>query len=374
LSATTIKPRVTVLSLGGTIASAPGSDTALAAPRLSAEDIVASVRGVDDVADIDVRNVSKLPSSDLTMDLAVKVAAEIRAAAARGSHGVVVTQGTDTIEELSYCLDLLVESEVAVAVTGAMRHAGTVGSDGPANLLDAVRTVASPDARGLGCLVVLNEEVHAAAWVRKLHTSSPAAFRSPATGPVGWIAEGRPHLRERPSARLLLPPPAREVVRVPLVKVVLDDDGWWLPRIREMGARGLVLEAMGGGHLPGWLCGQAGELARRIPVVLTTRTGEGEVLTSTYGGFEGSETSLLEAGLIPAGALHSLKARVLLSLLVSSDASAEQVRQAFQIVGRVRPGSSRPPVRLDRLEPPGDPGVPGPGAPGAPGRPLPDHT
>jgi L-asparaginase len=346
LSATTIKPKVTVLSLGGTIASAQGSDTALAAPRLSAEELVASVRGVDEVADIEVRNLSKLPSCDLTLELAVTVAAEIRAAAARGSHGVVVTQGTDTIEELSFCLDLLVDGQVAVAVTGAMRHAGMVGSDGPANLLDAVRTVASPDARGLGCLVVLNEEVHAAAWVRKLHTSSPAAFRSPSTGPVGWIAEGRPHLRGRPSARLLLSPPAGKVQRVPLVKVVLDDDGWWLPRIREMGARGLVLEAMGGGHLPGWLCAPAGELARRIPVVLTTRTGDGEVLTSTYGGFDGSETSLLEAGLIPAGALHSLKARVLLSLLVTGDATGEQVRRALQTVGRVQLGGPRPPVRL----------------------------
>jgi L-asparaginase len=360
VSSTTTKPKVTVLALGGTIASSRGAGTPLASPRLPAEEIVASVPGIDDVAEIEARNLSRLPSCDLTLDLAVTVAREIQAAAARGSHGVVVTQGTDTIEELSFCLDLLVQGEVAVVVTGAMRHAGKVSSDGPANLLDAVRTAASPDARGLGCLVVMNEEIHAAAWVRKLHTSSPAAFRSPSTGPVGWIAEGSPHLRERPSARLLLPPPAREVVRVPLVKVVLDDDGWWLAPVRETGAPGLVLEAMGGGHLPGWLCGAAGELARRIPVVITSRTGDGEVLTSTYGGFDGSETSLQEAGLIPAGALHSLKARILLCLLVTGRATSEQVRQAFQIVGRVRPGLPRRPVVLDGLEPPSGPGEPSP--------------
>jgi L-asparaginase/Glu-tRNA(Gln) amidotransferase subunit D len=285
LSPSTTKSKVTVLALGGTIASAPGGEGGLAGPRLSAEDIVAAVPGIDEVADVEVRNVTKLPSCDLTLDLAV-----------------------------------------AVAVTGAMRHAGAVSSDGPANLLDAVRTVSSPDARGLGCLVVLNEEVHAAAWVRKLHTSSPAAFQSPSSGPVGWIAEGRPHLRGRPSARLLLEPPTGPVERVPLVKVVLDDDGWWLPRVREMGARGLVLEAMGGGHLPGWLYGEAAELARRIPVVITSRTGDGEVLTSTYGGFDGSETSLMEAGLIPAGALHSLKARMLLCLLVTAGATPAGTR------------------------------------------------
>jgi L-asparaginase len=350
LSARNSKPKVTVLALGGTIASAPGDAGDLASPRLSAEDLIASVPAIGEVAELEVRNVSKLPSCDLTLELAAEVAAEVGAAAARGSRGVVVTQGTDTIEELSYCLDLLVGGDVALAVTGAMRHAGSVSGDGPANLLDAVRTVASPHARGLGCLVVLNEQVHAAAWVRKLHTSSPAAFQSPSVGPLGWIAEGRPHLRGRPSARLLLPPPAGSVVRVPLVKVVLGDDGWWLRAVRGMGARGLVLEAMGGGHLPGWLLAEAGELARRIPVVTTTRTGDGEVLTSTYGGFDGSETSLIQAGLLPAGALHSLKARVLLSLLLTAGAGREQVRRALQLVGRVRPGVPSPPVDFRQLD------------------------
>lgn len=350
MSAHNRKPKVTVLALGGTIASAPGDAGALASPRLSAEDLIASVPGIAEVAELEVRNVSKLPSCDLTLELAVEVAAEVAAAAARGSHGVVVTQGTDTIEELSWCLDLLVGGDVAVAVTGAMRHAGAVSSDGPGNLLDAVRTVASPQARGLGCLVVLNEQVHAAAWVRKLHTSSPAAFQSPSVGPLGWIVEGRPHLRGRPSARLLLPPPDGEVVRVPLVKIVLGDDGWWLRAVRELDAKGLVLEAMGGGHLPGWLLAEAGELARRIPVVTTTRTGDGEVLTSTYGGFDGSETSLIEAGLLPAGALHSLKARVLLSLLLSAGAGIEQVRRALQLVGRVRPGAPSEPVEFRQLD------------------------
>jgi L-asparaginase len=350
LSANNRKPKVTVLALGGTIASAPGDAGALASPRLAAEDLIASVPAVADVAEIEVRNVSKLPSCDLTLELAVEVAGEVAAAGSRGSHGVVVTQGTDTIEEMAWALDLLVAGDVAVAVTGAMRHAGSVSSDGPGNLLDAVRTVASPAARGLGCLVVMNEQVHAAAWVRKLHTSSPAAFQSPSVGPVGWIVEGSPHLRGRPSARLLLPAPAGELVRVPLVKVVLGDDGWWLRAVRELGARGLVLEAMGGGHLPGWLLAEAGELARRIPVVTTTRTGAGEVLTSTYGGFDGSETSLIEAGLLPAGALHSLKARVLLSLLLSVGATRERVRRALDLVGRVRPDVPPEPVELRGLD------------------------
>ena len=142
----------------------------------------------------------RLPSNDMTFAIARTVADEIRAAVGRGAAGVVVTQGTDTIEEMAYAWDLLVAGDAPTVVTGAMRHAALASADGAGNLLDAVRTAASPQARGLGCLVVLNEEIHSARAVRKSHTSSLAAFRSAGVGPLGWIAEGEPRLRERPYA------------------------------------------------------------------------------------------------------------------------------------------------------------------------------
>jgi L-asparaginase len=194
--------------------------------------------------------------------------------------------------------------------------------------------VISPQARGLGCLVVLNEEIHSARAVRKMHTSSPGAFQSPSVGPVGWIVEGVAHLRDRPFPRVTITPArGAAVVRPPLVKIVFDDDGWWIPRIREMGARGLVLEAMGGGHLPGRLCEAIAELASSIPVLVTSRTGSGEVLRATYGGFPGSETWLIDAGLIPAGSLDSLKARVLLGLLLTDGASRERIESVIATLG-----------------------------------------
>ena len=329
-------PRVTVLSLGGTIASAPGPETAYAGPRLAAEDLVASVPELAGVASLSLRNVSRLPSIELTLDHALLVAAEIEAAVADGADGVVVTQGTDTIEEMSFALDLLVSGDTPVVMTGAMRHAGLPGSDGPANLLDAVRTAVSPDARGLGCLVVLNEEVHGAAVVRKTHTSSPAAFRSATLGPVGWIAEGVAHLRERPLPRFRVSTRTSDLPRVPLVKVTIGDDGWWLPSVSDGSAAGLVVEAMGGGHIPGSVARAVGELTARLPVVLTSRTGDGEVLTSTYGGFEGSESALVAAGLIPGGVLPALKARVLLILLLAAGAPLDEVQAAFDLLGRPR--------------------------------------
>jgi len=328
------RPIVTVLSLGGTIASRPGR-SGLVGPALSAADLVAAVPGLDRVAELRVRDLVRLPSCDLTLELAGEVAAAVEEAAADGSAGVVVTQGTDTIEEMSFALDLLVGGPAPVAVTGAMRHAGLPGSDGPANLLDAVRTVACPTARGLGAVVVLNEEVHAARTVRKGHTSAPDAFRSPGSGPLGRIVEETPRLRGRPFPRVVLdrPVPGRPVPRPALVRICLDDDGWWLRCLLDRPPPGLVVDGMGGGHVPGWLLADLASLAARVPVLLTSRTGGGDVLTRTYGGFPGSETSLIEAGLVPAGSLDGLKARVLLALLLAEGADRARIAEVTRRLG-----------------------------------------
>lgn len=323
-----------MISLGGTIASAPAADRGEARPILSARDISASVPGIAGVADLELRDLARVPSIDVTFELARRVVAAARDAESRGCRGVVVTQGTDTIEEMAFAVDLLYGGDMPIAFAGAMRHAGLAGNDGPANLLDAVRTVCSEQARGLGCLVVMNEEVHSARAVRKLHVSSPAAFGSPAVGPIGWIVEGVPHLRDRPFPRVAIEVAADATfIRPPLVKMAFDDDGWWLPRISQMEAPGLVIEAMGGGHVPSWIAVELVDLARRIPIVLTSRTANGEVLRSTYGGFPGSETMLLEAGLLPAGSLDALKARVALAVLLTAGADRSRIASVLSALG-----------------------------------------
>lgn len=340
------RPVVTIISLGGTIASVP-DETGLAGPRLSAADLVSAIPQLGEMAQVEVRDVARLPSCDVSFRLARDVAAEITEAVARGSAGIVVTQGTDTIEEMSFCLDLLVRTDTPLAVVGAMRHAGLPGMDGAANLLDAVRAVFSPEAVGLGCLVVMNEQIHAARVVRKLHTSSPSAFSSGELGPLGWIAEGTAHLRDRPYPRLTLSvPDDADVPRPPLVRIAMDDDGWWLPAIRDMKSPGLVIDAMGGGHVPGWLSDDLVEMAQRVPVVLTSRTGGGEVLTRTYGGFAGSEATLVSGGLIPGGTLDGLKARVLLALLLAAGADRSDIHHAVREMGTLR----RFPRRSDRSQ------------------------
>ncbi|MDQ2804703.1 MAG: asparaginase domain-containing protein, partial [Pseudomonadota bacterium] len=223
-------------------------------------------------------------------------------------------------------------------LTGAMRNATLPGADGPANLLASALVAASPTARGLGALVVFNDEVHLPLFVRKTHTTNPATFRSALGGPIGWIVENQVRIALRPAARHHIGIAAwlGPIAPVALVKIVLGDDGRLLEAIPDLGYRGLVVEATGGGHVPSAGVGPLARLARAMPVVLTSRTGAGELLRSTYD-FPGSETDLLGRGLIYGGMLDGPKARILLSLLLTGGAGAGAIAEAFAAVGS--PGS-----------------------------------
>jgi L-asparaginase len=174
----------------------------------------------------------------------------------------------------------------------------------------------------MGCLVVFGDEIHAARFVRKMHTSSPATFASPNTGPVGHLVEGDPRVLVRLERLPALGRArSRHPARIAFVTVALGDDGELLRSLQDR-FDGLVIGAFGAGHVPAALVPVLTELASRIPVVLASRTGSGSVLAQTYG-FAGSEQDLLDRGLISAGFLDPLKAKVLLHLLVSSGSSRE---------------------------------------------------
>jgi L-asparaginase len=323
-------PRVTVFSLGGTIASTNDAGPAAGGvvPRLGAAELVAAVPQLRDAAELETVAFRQLPSGDLTPTDLAELARAVTERFDAGTDGVVVTQGTDTIEETSFALDLLVAGPRPVVVTGAMRNPTLAGPDGPANLLAAVQVAASPAAAGLGAVVVLNEEIHAARFVRKKHTASPATFRSPTVGPVGWVVEGRPRIALRPPAPDRPPAVAGPVPPVALLTAALGDDGRLIGELERLGYAGLVLEAFGGGHVPAGVVPALADLAGRLPVVLASRTGGGEVLRETYG-FPGSERDLLAHGLIPAGFLDGPKARILLGLLLAGGAGTAAARAGF---------------------------------------------
>jgi len=314
------RARVHVISLGGTI-TMRGQGSGIV-PTLSGEDVVAMVPDVAEVADVSAETVSTASSTTLTAEDVIAVVDRARSRIAEGVDGVVVLQGTDTMEESSFVADLVHVGDAPLVFTGAMRSPDDPGADGPANVLAAVIAAASPATRGLGTLVCMGGQLHAARFVRKTDTASPAAFVSPSAGPLGWVIEGHARVRTRPVAlggpRL---PLARlvgaTVPPVALHRVTLGDDGRLLASIVDAGYRGLVVDALGAGHVPEWLVDDLAGLAERVPVVLASRTGAGEVLRSTYG-FPGSERDLLARGLLWAGALDALRARLVVALALAA--------------------------------------------------------
>jgi L-asparaginase len=200
-------------------------------------------------------------------------------------------------------------------------------SGGPANLLAALRVAASSQARGLGCLVAFADEIHTARHVRKTHASSITAFASQ-PGPIGYLAEDQVHIPMRPRrGPTVTGVDSARQPQVSVIPAVLGDDGQLLATIVEQ-VDGLVIAAFGVGHVPAAWVPPLAKAATRIPVVLASRTGAGSVLTKTYG-FAGSESDLLSRGLISAGSLDPYKARILLRLLLSSDAGHTDVAKAF---------------------------------------------
>lgn len=308
---------VLLITLGGTIAMSSVPDGGLSV----ALDTAALVAGLADklAAPVEAEALRAMPSSQIHLSDVIELAAIIEERLATGRYaGVVVTQGTDTLEESAFALDLLVASVRPVVVTGAMRAPGQPGSDAAANLVAAVAVAASEVACNLGTLVVMNDEIHAARLVRKTHTASPAAFVS-TPGPLGWVSEGRAHLALVPARRMQLParPEARWRGSVPLVAVGMGDDGTMIEQLVRQAPDGLVIAALGAGHVPAELVSALAELAAKLPVVLTSRAGAGQMPDRAYD-FPGSESDLFRRGLVSGSWLDPWKCRVLLELLLRS--------------------------------------------------------
>lgn len=327
------KSIVSVLALGGTIAMTK-SEQGGVVPTLTGEKLVAAIPGLDTLAQVDAQSFRQMPGAHLAFEDIEALADKIHELCAKGRTGIIITQGTDTIEETAFALDCLLDLDTPVIVTGAMRNPTVAGADGPANMLAAVQVAISDEARGKGCMVVLNDEIHAARFVRKTHSSNPSAFSSPTSGRIGWVSEGHAlfcfELKKMPVV------PAygeKKNACIALATVALGDDGEQIKALAAAGFDGMVVEATGGGHVPPAVADALESAAKHMPVVLASRTGAGDTLGMTYG-FPGGEIDLQRRGLIRAGWLDGLKAKVLLTLLLRHGVSEhETVSQAFQAWG-----------------------------------------
>ncbi len=322
------RPAVHVLSLGGTIGMA--STAHGAEPLLLGSELVAGVPGLADHAAVTVETARQLPGASLSFDDLLDTAERARLAVTNGARGVAITQGTDTLEETCVVLDLVWDRPEPLVVTGAMRPPHVPGADGPANLTAAVVVAGAARARERGCLAVFGDEVHAARHVAKTHSSRLSAFASPTNGPVGLVTENRPYFWAPPTPRPApLHRPDGRQPWVPLVTAVLGATGADVESAVRHGADGMVLAAMGGGHVPARMLPALATAVQRMPVAVASRTGSGPLLRHTYA-FAGAERDLHELGVLDAGDLNPVKARALLVMALWAGPDREQAEAAFR--------------------------------------------
>ena len=319
------RTQVLVLGLGGTISMRDASGAG-AQPSLYLAEVLDGLPGE---LNVDLEDLKLVPGAALVFRDVLQVADRIRRAGAEGYVGAVVVQGTDTLEEVAYALHLLVDEAMTVVVTGAMRHGSSLGADGAANIAAAVATAASSECAGLGALVVLADEIHAARFVSKTSTALPHAFAS-WPGSLGQVSEGRVRLALRPSVRptTLEVSADAEIPRVEMVTARLGAGPDQLVALVADPPRGVVVAGFGGGHVPPSWVEPLTELARACPVVLSSRTGSGALLRETYG-FPGSERDLLGRGLIWAGTHTAVKAVVALTLLLAAGSDRPAIGEHF---------------------------------------------
>ncbi|HEV2109574.1 MAG TPA: asparaginase [Thermomicrobiales bacterium] len=326
-------PRLRLFTTGGTIASRRDPTTAAVAVAASGEQLLARLPDLPALAELAVEPVASVNGWNMTPELMFDLARRVnKTLAISAVDGVIVTHGTDTVEETAFLLDLLVWSPKPVVFAVALRHLDELGTDGPRNLRDAIAVATSPASHGRGTLLVANQMIHAARFVTKIHTTSLNAFASPGCGPEGLL--------NGIAVEYLHPPRTRQVIevdrvetRVLLLKAYAGADDSLFHHGIAAGYRGFVIEGTGSGNVPAAMVpGIEAALHAAIPVVLCSRVSEGP-LTTTYGGgpaAHGGGHDLASLGVIPAPGLPGQKARVMLMVALGLTSDREIIRRIFR--------------------------------------------
>lgn len=324
-------PRIAILATGGTIAGVGRSptDAGYDAGRLSIEALLVTVPQLREIAELRGEQIANVPSQDMTEEIWLALARRVDALLGTDDvDGIVVTHGTDTLEETAFFLDLVIAGPEPVVLTGAARPATALSADGPRNLLDAVRVAAASAARGRGVMVVFAERIHAAREVTKTAAESVVPFESPSSGPIGSIAAGEvrfaAHAAQRPvrPARFAL----GDATALPRVEIVYAHAAMGADLIRAAaaaGARGIVVAGVGNGNMSAAaIAALAAAAEKGVVVVRSSRTGAGAVARN----IEIDDDAL---GFVAAGDLNPQKARVLLQLALIRARDPGRVQALF---------------------------------------------
>lgn len=322
-------PVVSMIATGGTIAMKIDPVKKAPVPAISGEELVATVPEIAKVARIEVSNIANVPSEYMDPVLWVKLQKAVVEALARPEvAGVIVSHGTDTLEETAYFLDLTVDSEKPIVLIGAQRNASEKDFDGPRNLLNAARICVSPEARGKGAMVALNNQVNAAREVSKTHTSDVETFKSGDFGFLGTVDNDRVVFSRVPLRRQQVPLTQEKLPYVEIVSMYGGADGTLIRAAVAAGAKAIVVSALGWGNVNIPMYEAVREaIAKKVVVVVATRVPNGRVLP-VYGNKGGGKT-LKDAGAVMADNLSPQKARILAMLALQKTSDPAEMQKLF---------------------------------------------
>lgn len=319
--------KVIVYAMGGTIAMSYNESLGGLMPTVTGHELISAVPTLKDICTIDVTEFSNEPSSRISPHKMFELAKHIETTLEdENVAGVVVTHGTDTLEETAYFLDLYIKSRKPVCFTGALRSFSDVSPDGARNILSAVRVAVSEAARNMGTLVVMNDEIFLASEVIKIHSSNVKAFQAPEWGPVGYIDNKGVIFKHKPTSRLNIVPENVDV-EVPLVKLYTGMDNAYLDFLYEKGIDGLVLEAFGIGNISDIHVEPVKKfINKNIPVIISSRTLGRTVAVYAY---DGGGKNLKSLGVIFSGDITGAKARLKLILALGMTKDMRQIAAYF---------------------------------------------
>lgn len=321
--------KIIVIFNGGTISMKVDPKIKAAVPSLTGEEIMHMVTGIEKHAEVISYNFSSFPSPHMTLEKMMELREfTLKVIREDQPDGVVITHGTDTLEETAFLFDLTIDTQIPIVFTGAMRSGSELGYDGPSNLAQSIVTASSKESRSRGVLVCLNGELNAAQEVTKTNSLSLNAFRTPSFGPLGIVDNNRVIYYRSNDVRQVHDIDSL-TTEVELVKTVAGMDSSYLRFLVDKGSKGIVIEAFGRGNVPPQMVeGIRYALSRSIHVVIVSRCYEGRVFGSY--GYEGGGKHLRNMGVIFGDALPGQKARIKLMVALSIYKDPEDVRNWFE--------------------------------------------
>lgn len=321
--------KVAVIFTGGTISMKVDERIKAAIPALSGEELLTMLSGIEKMAQIEPFTYGSYPGPHITPEMMLEIARMTRKLTKRQDiSGVVITHGTDNLEETAYFLDLVLQEEKPIVITGAMRNSSELGYDGPANLAASICTVCAKDSINKGVLVVMNNQVNGADEVTKTHTLALDTFQSMDFGPLGIVDQDKViYYRDRKNRQHINTDSI--VSNIGLIKVASGMDSSLIRYCVDSGMKGVVLEGMGRGNIPpNMVEGVRYAISKNIPVVLVSRCPKGRVF-DTYG-YTGGGKELRNAGVILGDNMSGQKARIKLMVILGVTKNMNEIKELFE--------------------------------------------